>query len=196
MSTAGFRLPVGQDPGNEDMPIAHSANFILVDRRGLIRGLFDSQSSEGVSALRAALERLLAEPAPARRSTPEEIDGASFLEGRRQAQLEAAKKWTVRHDFGFRDRLRESGIRFQNRVLDDGGRYYLAVHYDHGNGVAAADVDGDGLVDLYFTNQVGQQPTLAQPRRGALRGHHARGGRGDQGAHQRGGVVRRHRQRR
>ena len=29
------------------------------------------------------------------------------------------------------------------------------VHYDHGNGIAAADVDGDGLIDLYFVNQVG-----------------------------------------
>ena len=29
------------------------------------------------------------------------------------------------------------------------------VHYDHGNGVAIADVDGDGRSDLYFTTQVG-----------------------------------------
>jgi hypothetical protein len=28
-------------------------------------------------------------------------------------------------------------------------------HYDHGSAVAAADVDGDGLYDLYFVNQVG-----------------------------------------
>ncbi|MGH9367688.1 MAG: CRTAC1 family protein, partial [Thermoanaerobaculia bacterium] len=32
---------------------------------------------------------------------------------------------------------------------------YKAVHYDHGNGLAAADVDGDGRVDLYFVNQLG-----------------------------------------
>ena len=29
------------------------------------------------------------------------------------------------------------------------------VHYDHGNGIAVADVDGDGLYDIYFVNQVG-----------------------------------------
>ena len=29
------------------------------------------------------------------------------------------------------------------------------MHYDHGNGVAVADVDGDGLDDLYFVTQVG-----------------------------------------
>ena len=42
-----------------------------------------------------------------------------------------------------------------NHVVDDAGLYYKPVHYDHGNGIAAADVDGDGLIDLYFVNQVG-----------------------------------------
>ena len=30
-----------------------------------------------------------------------------------------------------------------------------AVHYDHGNGIAVADVDGDGREDIYFISQVG-----------------------------------------
>jgi hypothetical protein len=29
------------------------------------------------------------------------------------------------------------------------------VHYDHGTGVSVADVDSDGILDIYFTNQVG-----------------------------------------
>jgi hypothetical protein len=61
----------------------------------------------------------------------------------------------VAYDFQFTDRIKESGITFVHRVVDDAGLYYKAVHYDHGNGIAAADVDGDGLVDLYFVNQVG-----------------------------------------
>ena len=40
-------------------------------------------------------------------------------------------------------------------VVDDGARDYKAVHYDHGTAIAAADVDGDGRPDLFFTNQRG-----------------------------------------
>jgi hypothetical protein len=32
---------------------------------------------------------------------------------------------------------------------------YNFVQYDHGNGIAIADADGDGLYDIYFVNQVG-----------------------------------------
>jgi enediyne biosynthesis protein E4 len=32
---------------------------------------------------------------------------------------------------------------------------YARVHYDHGTGIAVADVEGDGLYDIYFVNQVG-----------------------------------------
>jgi enediyne biosynthesis protein E4 len=66
--------------------------------------------------------------------------------------LEAAK--TV-HAFQFNDILESSGILFEHQAVDDAGKYYKPVHYDHGNGVAAADVDSDGLLDLYFTNQIG-----------------------------------------
>lgn len=59
------------------------------------------------------------------------------------------------HDFKFVDRLAESGITFTNSVTDDGKKIYKADHYDHGNGIAVADVDGDGLYDIYFVNQLG-----------------------------------------
>ena len=29
------------------------------------------------------------------------------------------------------------------------------MHYDHGNGIAVADIDGDGLHDIYFVTQLG-----------------------------------------
>jgi len=77
------------------------------------------------------------------------------LEANRQKQLESAKAWKTFHDFQFTNWAEASGIRFEQRPVDDGARDYKAVHYDHGNGLAAADVDGDGRIDLYFVNQIG-----------------------------------------
>src|SRR2546429_9079527 len=62
---------------------------------------------------------------------------------------------TVMHDFRFTDRVAASSITFVNRVVDDAGKAYKLVHYDHGSGVCSADVDGDGLPDLYFATQLG-----------------------------------------
>ena len=73
--------------------------------------------------------------------------------GREEAKLAAASP--VVHDFRFTDQRQASGITFENRVVDDAGKTYKLVHYDHGNGVCAADVDGDGLPDLYFVTQLG-----------------------------------------
>ena len=42
-----------------------------------------------------------------------------------------------------------------NRIVDDAGKAYKKVHYDHGTGLCAADVDGDGRPDLYFVTQLG-----------------------------------------
>ena len=77
------------------------------------------------------------------------------LEKNKQKQLRDAQGWKTFHDFTFTDRREESGIRFEHRPVDDGARDYKAVHYDHGNAVAAADVDVDGRSDLYFVNQLG-----------------------------------------
>lgn len=86
---------------------------------------------------------------------PEDVNTPRWLEGRRKAQLETAASLRVFHDFRFRDEVEASGITFRNEVTDDSKRHYKAVHYDHGNGIAVADVDGDGAYDLYFTNQTG-----------------------------------------
>ena len=81
--------------------------------------------------------------------------GEATLEARERAQRATAGKFRVPMDFRFTDRIVESGITFSHQIVDDAGKTYKPAHYDHGNGLAAADVDGDGLVDLYFTSQRG-----------------------------------------
>lgn len=78
------------------------------------------------------------------------------LEARKREQMSALAGARVFHGFQFVDRWLESGIRFEHHAVDDAARTYKAAHYNHGNGVAAADVDGDGRVDLCFTTQIGR----------------------------------------
>ena len=86
---------------------------------------------------------------------PAAIIDPPWMARRQQAQLEAAQAYEIFCDFSFTDQLKASGIAFRNRVVDDSGKHHIPVHYDHGNGLAVGDVDGDGLYDLYFTTQVG-----------------------------------------
>jgi enediyne biosynthesis protein E4 len=93
---------------------------------------------------------------PPRHRHPEPDIGVTTLPERRAAQIAAAAAgYGVFHGFQFSDRLAESGITFVHRAVDDVTRHYRPVHYDHGSGLAAADVDGDGVTDLYFVNQAG-----------------------------------------
>ncbi|HEV7596064.1 MAG TPA: CRTAC1 family protein [Gemmatimonadaceae bacterium] len=79
----------------------------------------------------------------------------AWLAERGRQETELAARSSAAHDFRFTDQRQASGITFENRVVDDASKTYKLVHYDHGNGVCAADVDGDGLPDLYFPTQLG-----------------------------------------
>ena len=86
---------------------------------------------------------------------PAPDSGVANLGAWKAAEQRAARGFHAFHDFQFRDRLPESGITFVQHPTDDSGKFYKSNHYDHGTGLAAADVDGDGLVDLYFVDQLG-----------------------------------------
>jgi hypothetical protein len=97
----------------------------------------------------------------AQEATPPEVPypirdiGLEAIPARKAAQLQSASQFKVPYDFQFRDALQESGITFVHRVTVYASSQYIPIHYDHGTGLAVADVDGDGLYDIYFVNQVG-----------------------------------------
>ena len=79
-----------------------------------------------------------------------------MLEQNREAQIKAIQGSKVFHQFSLRDHAVENGLGgFEHRAVDDASKNWKPAHYDHGCGVAVADVDGDGLSDLYFANQIG-----------------------------------------
>jgi len=133
----------------------------LVDPQGNWRRAYDAARPESIWYMMGDIERVLSE----RVLIVENRVGPPFVvrslidppwvESRRAAQIDARAALDVRHDFRFEDRRPESGIAFRHRIVDDAGRSLVTAHYDHGTGVAIADVDGDGLSDLYFVNQVG-----------------------------------------
>ena len=92
---------------------------------------------------------------PSRVTVPRDI-GQERMQARQAAQEASAGAFKVFRGFGFTDRLEDSGIAFRSRIVDDVGRDYKMVHYDHGNGIVVADVDGDRRLDLYLLTQAGE----------------------------------------
>ena len=81
--------------------------------------------------------------------------GWEMLPVREQAQRLTLPRFNVYYDFQFTDRQVQSGITFQNQITPDSAKFYQPNHYDHGNGIAVADVDGDQRLDIYFVTQLG-----------------------------------------
>ena len=107
-------------------------------------------------------------PAPAQqvqgevtiRVIPEELADTSWLQRLGETQIKAAAAMAPFHDFRFTDRQAGSGITFRHRIVDDAGKSYKAAHYDHGNGLAIADVDGDGLHRRLLPQPGRRQPAV------------------------------------
>jgi hypothetical protein len=92
---------------------------------------------------------------PAWAPSPPDLINPLWRKNRREAQLQSVGKLDAFYDFKFTNRIEDSGIRFRHKIVADAGKDFKLVHYDHGNGIAIADVDGDGLYDIYFVSQVG-----------------------------------------
>jgi cytochrome oxidase Cu insertion factor (SCO1/SenC/PrrC family) len=151
----GFRLPI-EDQDDKAMPILHSQDFVVVDRLGQVRGLYDALTDQGLAGLRRALTSIVAEPKPTDVVVPPDAADPKWIAQRRAEQTAASAAIAAPHDFQFTDRIGSSGITFRNVNSMDVGKFYTANHYDHGTALAVADVDGDGLLDLYFVNQAGR----------------------------------------
>ena len=87
---------------------------------------------------------------------PDPDTGVLTLDVRREMQQETVSEIAgLATDFLFSDQVDASGIEFLHGVTEDTTVAFKPVHYDHGNGIAVADVDGDGLLDIYFLSQTG-----------------------------------------
>lgn len=86
---------------------------------------------------------------------PDGVETSEWLSARRAEQLATRDDFLTFNDFSFEDIQPTSGVSFLHRIVDDAGKYYKPVHYDHGNGIAVADVDTDGLLDVYIVSQAG-----------------------------------------
>ncbi len=112
--------------------------------------------SRRTSALLAALGAATLVTACRDSAPPPAATIPAWLAARAESQELDLAESQARYDFRFREVGAASGITFVSRIVDDAGRRYKPVHYDHGSGLAAADVDGDSLVDLFFVSQLGR----------------------------------------
>lgn len=66
----GFKLPVGEDTENLQMPITHSSRFTLVDQQGRIRGYYDAFDTDVRDRLKKDIDKVLAEVPPVAETQP------------------------------------------------------------------------------------------------------------------------------
>ncbi|MBZ0266867.1 FG-GAP-like repeat-containing protein [bacterium] len=172
LARTDFKLPVTDAASDPDVLIAHSQSFALVDGDGNIRGYYDGLDEAATALLTADAKSIVSAMAGMERPqivmAPPEIEDPDWVDERQAAQRKAAKSYDVEYDFSFTDDLLGSGIRFRHQVVEDAGKWYKPVHYDHGNGVAVADVDGDGFADIYFATQVGSNELWRNKRDGTF----------------------------
>jgi 4-aminobutyrate aminotransferase-like enzyme len=95
------------------------------------------------------------------------------LNARKSYQMKQAEAMSVYHGFQFAGwHQLTAGLHFTHHIVDDAGITYKAAHYDHGNAVAVADVDGDKLLDIYWTTQMGYNHLWKNLGKRQIRGYY------------------------
>lgn len=165
-----FHLPVAESPADNSLPIVHDPRVAVIDRSGRIRAYIDPISQDSLDPVLESLSQVLAEFQPPAGAwpyddsgkdvthlaqPPEILNSDSWLTERTEKQKAILKESTVFHNFKLTDKIGTSGITFRNQILDEQRSRLQVNHFDHGNGICTADVDGDGLDDLYIVNQAG-----------------------------------------
>lgn len=162
-------MAVSANPTDPLIPIAHESKFVLVDRSSKIRGYYDSLSPEGLAQLWAAIDVVLPEFTPGNEfkneatfpndirhmAQPPGILDDQWLTELAEKESTALTTADAVPQFQFTECAEDLGITFAPQIVDDQRHRLLVNHYDHGNGISVADVDGDSILDLYFTSQVG-----------------------------------------
>lgn len=163
-----FHLPSGPSIDNSS-EVAHDARVVLVDRQGRIRGYYDIISDDSLEPVLKGISQVLPEFVPPAElwthtdttlvthlaQPPEILNTNTWLQTLSEQQQKALADSPAFHDFQLQDKTPDTGITFRNQILDEQRSRLQVNHFDHGNGLCAADVDSDGLLDLYFVNQAG-----------------------------------------
>jgi cytochrome oxidase Cu insertion factor (SCO1/SenC/PrrC family) len=61
LSKDGFKLPVGDNPGNGNMPLFHASHLVVVDGQSRVRGYFDGLTDEGLERSARGVDKILEE---------------------------------------------------------------------------------------------------------------------------------------
>lgn len=157
-----FRLPVAEGGDSNHGIISHSSKVLLFQSDGSLSKAYEGTSDEDMIMLEAELRDILTASDKTsagysgRVIIPQNFNEAEeWMKTRQTKQIDSKNQISAPVDFQFNDRQLESGLNFRHQIVDCAGKNYKAAHYDHGSGIAAADVDGDGLIDVYMVSQVG-----------------------------------------
>lgn len=155
LARAGFNLPA---PSSASGAIANTTDLFLIDWEGRVRGQYDIIDEAQLTAKNDVFEAFKQDLAAVlfeQKVLPETLHRDKNTDPRKAEQKAQAKTLDIFTDFTFQDKIKQSDITFEHKIVNDVGTDYKAIHYDHGNGVAIADVDLDGLLDVYFTTLSG-----------------------------------------